>query len=413
MKTALIFSTSVLMAINALAQQTQADSAFAVRNWAFANTLYGQVLQNDSTNAKAWYRQAMCCYRLGNNRQAAISMQQATLNGIHGETAYFNLACFYSLVKDREGAVGALKMAIATKNISAQEIKNEPDLSFILQDTATRRMVTKLESQPDWIDENPSWSPDGSKIVFESHRFGDNAQVCIVNADGTHLRRLTNNQDYNGMPCFMPDGQKIVFSSGAQFGKTGDRNIFIMNIDGTGQTRLTHNKGHDHYPNVSPDGKQLVFNSDRDGHREIYLMNIDGTRQQRLTNAAAHSDYASWSPDGSRIIFESVRTGSWVTYIMNKDGSSQTPIAVASAPRFSPDGKKVVFHNSPYGSFEVFIMNNDGSATKQLTNNTGADSLPCFSPDGKKIVFISGKDGLQQLYMMNADGSGQKKLVSN
>jgi dipeptidyl aminopeptidase/acylaminoacyl peptidase len=60
--------------------------------------------------------------------------------------------------------------------------------------------------------------------------------------------------------------------------------IYIMNADGSAETNLTKNDAEDLAPDLSPDGSQVVFISDRDGNREISKMKIDGSNQIRLTN---------------------------------------------------------------------------------------------------------------------------------
>ena len=93
------------------------------------------------------------------------------------------------------------------------------------------------------------------------------------------------------------------------FNRHGNAEIYVMNPDGSNETNLTNNTDHDEYSAWSPDGTEIAFRSDRDGNREIYVMNSDGSNVRRLTNNAARDQDPSWSPDGLRIAFASNRDG--------------------------------------------------------------------------------------------------------
>jgi Tol biopolymer transport system component len=82
-------------------------------------------------------------------------------------------------------------------------------------------------------------------------------------------------------PMYSPDGLKLVFISTHD----GDPEIFIMNADGTGIKKLTDNSAVDAAPSWSPDGGKIVFTSDRSGAFELYRMNSDGSQQQMIPTA--------------------------------------------------------------------------------------------------------------------------------
>jgi len=79
---------------------------------------------------------------------------------------------------------------------------------------------------------------------------------------------------------------RIAFTSD----QDGNAEVYVVNSDGTGQTNLTNSSGDDAFPAFSPDGTRIAFISDRDGNLEIYVMNSDGTDQTNLTNEEAGSD---------------------------------------------------------------------------------------------------------------------------
>ena len=82
------------------------------------------------------------------------------------------------------------------------------------------------------------------------------------------ITRLTNNSSYDYSPSWSPDGTKIAFNSD----RDGYEEIYVMNADGTNQTNISNNNSYDYSPFWSPDGSKIVFVSDRDGNFEIYVM---------------------------------------------------------------------------------------------------------------------------------------------
>jgi TolB protein len=59
---------------------------------------------------------------------------------------------------------------------------------------------------------NPSWSPDGSRLVFQSARYGQ-SELYVIGVDGSGERRLTHNLADDTHPAWSPDGSTIVFDS--------------------------------------------------------------------------------------------------------------------------------------------------------------------------------------------------------
>ena len=110
----------------------------------------------------------------------------------------------------------------------------------------------------------PYFSTDGRQIVFRSGRDG-NHEIYLMNADGSNVRRLTNNEATDTMPSFSPDGKQIAFVST----RDGDHEIYTLDLGPDGKPgklrRITHSPGFDTHPVYSPDGKWLVFSSQRGG----------------------------------------------------------------------------------------------------------------------------------------------------
>jgi cysteine-rich repeat protein len=137
-------------------------------------------------------------------------------------------------------------------------------------------------------DDEAQWSPDGTTISF--YRAGD---VWLMDADGTNQRNATNapgSADFD--QNWSPDGTKMVFDSD----RDGDREIFLMDADGGNQVQLTSNGDRDRQPVFSPDGTKILFESDRDGVDQLYVMDVDGQNQQRLVESGTDDQEPDWQP---------------------------------------------------------------------------------------------------------------------
>lgn len=116
----------------------------------------------------------------------------------------------------------------------------------------------------------PAWSPDGKEIIFandkEDGRNGNFEIFKLALGMGETEERLTLRRRADVLPVISPDGKQIVFTSNAD----GNAEIYVMNSDGTGQMRITRNSAEDSFARWSPDGKRIIFASNRSGKFAIY-----------------------------------------------------------------------------------------------------------------------------------------------
>ena len=262
-----------------------------------------------------------------------------------------------------------------------------------------------------------------TKIAFTSDRDG-NAEIYVMNADGTEQTRLTDDPRGDGSPSWSPDGTKMTLNTGAMSRRGW--NIYAMNADGTGRLLLTEGPCHYQWPSWSPDGITIALvgwgeecpDKGSVGF-DIYTVNADGTNLTRLTHFPGGHGSPAYSPDGSQIAFVSTpESGTpWEIHVMNADGRGQVRLTDSQAsnggPAWSPDGMKIAFDSERDGNKEIYVMNADGSGQTRITDNQADDTDPTWSPDGLRIAFVSDRDGNREIYVMNADGGDQTRLTNN
>ena len=252
----------------------------------------------------------------------------------------------------------------------------------------------------------PGGSSSSGKIVFTC--FIDQIdQICIINADGTGRRQLTDLPATAFYASLSPDGQNVYFSSR----QTGTYEIYSIDINGNNLQRLTNNIGTLYAPELSPDGQRIIFTSNGNG---IWVMNADGSDPHAIT---FRDDIdPTWSPDGSMIAFASNRSGQRQLYTAKASGKQVNQVTdlnnMGGRSTWSPDGKWLAFYRGPAGDHDIFIIKIDGSGLKKLTN--GGDNLgPTWSPDGEWIAFTSFRDGNNEIYKIRPDGTGLTQLTNS
>jgi TolB protein len=259
-----------------------------------------------------------------------------------------------------------------------------------------------------------SWSPDGSRLLFSAFQ-GPNANLYVMNADGTKVRRLTRGPGVNAWGALSPDGRQIVFQSS----RTGTDDIYVMNVDGRNVRRLTRDAGRNIAPSWSPDGKRIAFSSDRGGSLRIHSMRADGSERTESTRGGAttvkHYNPV-WSPDG-RMLAYYTDSGDRKDQIVVVDAGGSNPLVVTGNaghnvyPHWSPDAKRILFVSDRDGiAGGIFAIRPDGTGLERIGNATGC-SVARWSPDGKKIAFVAGDYPASEVFVMNADGSGVVQLT--
>jgi Tol biopolymer transport system component len=139
------------------------------------------------------------------------------------------------------------------------------------------------------------WSPDGQRLAILqgsgiSIDTGFFSNIYVINRDGTGAIRLSQQDNVDAHPAWSPDRSRLAFQSI----RDGNPELYVMNADGTGVQRLTNDTAVDSDAAWSPDGTHLAFQTNRDGNWEIYAIAVDGTGLTNLTRSPGQETTPAW-----------------------------------------------------------------------------------------------------------------------
>lgn len=276
------------------------------------------------------------------------------------------------------------------------------------------------------------------RIIFTSNEDGDR-EIYAVNADGSNLCKLTDNEYGDTEPQWFPDGTKFAFESEGGF--AGSTGVYVANQDGSGKRavmiRGDYGFRNINSPAVSPGGNQIAFFGLLDGSLEadLYLVNADGTHPdnpgvkglKRLTfenwTGGGNGRGIAWRPDGRYLVFGGSQTirgearDLW-QYDLDTDTLTQltfSPLTVDNRPRFSPDGSELIWHYHTGGDWGHYRIAFTPGATFDQTmaqpvridGSVGVRST-CWSLEGDRVAVVSADR--RDLVIMNVDGTGPQVL---
>ena len=301
------------------------------------------------------------------------------------------------------------------------------------------------------------FSPDGSRMVFQSERLDENPfyQIFLMDMESGDVSMVSPGTGKTTCAFIQPGTGHVLYSSThhdprskelqqaeLDFRASGatrryswdydpEMELYITDPSTGNERRLTDTLGYDAEASFSPDGEWVVFSSMRDGYDgeltpeeektlevdpsyfgELYRIRADGTDLQRLTDTPGYDGGPFYFPDGSRIIWRRFSEDGLIAEVwsMKPDGTDQKQLtsfgAMSWAPYVHPSLEYVLFASNKLGfsNFEVFMVDVEGTREPiRVTFTDGFDGLPVPTPDGEQLVWTSSRHGGQgaQLYIAN------------
>ena len=269
--------------------------------------------------------------------------------------------------------------------------------------------VRLTEGTNSYGDSNPAWTPDGSRIAYDS-RDGNPyyPTISYKQLSGGAETQLTGqgepSPDYLH-PAYSPDGGQIAYAK-----KDGSwYHIYRRPAAGGAEVPVTTGAAGpasglygDFYPAWSRDGQWIAFGSSRGdpqyGLYDLWVVRPDGTGLKQVTaQGAPDTGWPSWAPDGNTLVFSQndqvwrVSRGggsSWAAPVWLWDGGSH--------PSFAPDGRRVAYDHGG----DILVRAYPGGAPVPVTSGPDEDLGPSWSPDGKALAFSSNRgDGYRAIWV--------------
>jgi Tol biopolymer transport system component len=281
------------------------------------------------------------------------------------------------------------------------------------------------------------WSPDGTKIVFQTTRDPYQCdQIFVMNADGSDQHLVSTGKGRTTCGYFYPDGKHIIYASTHEAGATCppgvDRSkgylwpvyetfeMYKATLDGKIVEKVSPAPGYDAEATINWKTGKMVWTSERGGDLDLWTSNVDGSKARKVSSGVGYDGGAFFSWDGKKLVWRASHPSTpegvkdykeklaqhltapmkMEIFVSDADGKNVkriTDFGCASfAPAFTPDGKKIIFASNKKvcdsRNFELYLMNPDGSGLEQVTESGGFNSFPMFSPDGKKLIFVSDRN---------------------
>jgi Tol biopolymer transport system component len=244
-------------------------------------------------------------------------------------------------------------------------------------------------------------------------RPSENKDIQII-----HTSPLTTAPGLEQDPSWSPEGTRIAYASD----ESGNMDVWVRQIAAGQKLNLTKDyPGYDGKPAWSPDGEWVAFVSNRDGGGVFMIPALGGIpkRVVSISFTASLSFIGAippvcWSPDGAELAYASAG----ILYTVSAHGGTPSSIPLPpsglvvgfSEPAWSPDGERIVctgFVATGVATSQIWSVRNDGTDPIPITRGKYYDLNPIWSSDGRQLFFISDRGGNKDVWWVSINARGK------
>jgi Tol biopolymer transport system component len=301
--------------------------------------------------------------------------------------------------------------------------------------------LTNITNHPAY-DDHPFWSPDGTRIAFESNR-GGSTQIYMMDADGSDVIQVTDGEKEHRFAYFnpwSPDGNRLIVTESEPLPSgeiaSGDAKWTLLAVDVDGQNEIAIAPQPDRYmvPSWSPDASHIGYiRVVPVGDRELARLFVVDASGKNLTNVTSmlpddediHTWAFTWTQGGGAVSFIADRiaggeyNGRSAAYEASLDGATLVERGTSSTPML--DWYDATAFTVGVGGASPFTwLRSDGTSTTldplencETSRETQINYMYSRSPRGDLLIGVNCTNSDLWLYRANGEGTAITPLLNS
>lgn len=265
--------------------------------------------------------------------------------------------------------------------------------------------LEKLRLLPDGFVNAFAVSNDGRRLAFSALVAGSKFRIGVVNLDGSGLQRAEQDDGpyTDEIPQWSPDDTKIAFNSSLDSHNPDSQEVYVMDANGKNRRRISVSSADSRYPDWSPDGTQLVYAEGAQSDHDLVKVNLQDNHPAPLVGEPKWNEVEPvWSPRGDKIAYTARNDTNTLFQVRVFDLATggvailPCPTNFCLLPVWSPDGSLIAFiarnkaeekgepyYTDPSGKFAIARFAPGILADNRIAWGPGANislATPTFTP---------------------------------